>query len=43
MAQFWQYIRDFFFSRTNKEVLLFVFFLAISGIFWLMLTLNETY
>jgi len=43
MGQFWQYIRDFFFSRTNKEVLLFVFFLAISGIFWLMLTLNETY
>lgn len=36
-------IRDFLFSRLNKEFLLFLFFLALSSIFWLMLALNETY
>ena len=39
----WQLIKDFFFSKANKEVLIFVFFLALSGIFWLSITLNETY
>ena len=39
----WQLIKDFFFSKANKEVLIFVFFLALSGIFWLFITLNETY
>lgn len=27
----------------SKEFLIFLFFLALSGIFWLMMTLNETY
>lgn len=27
----------------NKEFLIFLFFLVLSGIFWLMMTLNETY
>ena len=36
-------IRDFLFSKANREFLIFLFFLALSGIFWLMMTLNETY
>ena len=36
-------IRDFLFSRANREFLIFLFFLALSGVFWLMTTLNETY
>lgn len=31
------------FSKANKELLLFVFFVALSGIFWLQTTLNEVY
>jgi len=38
-----QVVREFVFSKTNKDFLLFLFFLALSGIFWLSLTLNETY
>lgn len=36
-------VRNFLFSIVNKEFLIFLFFLALSGIFWLMMTLNETY
>lgn len=36
-------VRNFLLSKTNKEFLIFLFFLALSGIFWLMMTLNETY
>lgn len=36
-------IRSFLFSRANKEFLLFLFFLFISGGFWLLMTLNESY
>ena len=43
MGRLWQYIRNFLFSKINKELLIFLFFLALSGIFWLSLTLNETY
>jgi hypothetical protein len=43
MGSIWRLFRDFLFSRTNKELLIFVFFLALSGIFWLSMTLNETY
>ena len=39
----WRIIRDFLFSKANKEFLIFTFFLGLSGIFWLSLTLNETY
>lgn len=39
----WQYIRNFLFSKINKELLIFLFFLILSGIFWLSLTLNDTY
>jgi len=31
------------FSKANKELLLFLFFLALSGVFWLQTTLNQIY
>lgn len=36
-------VRNFLFSRANREFLIFLFFLALSGIFWLLTTLNETF
>ena len=36
-------IRNFLFSNVNKQFLVFMFFLFLSGIFWLIITLNETY
>ena len=39
----WHAIKEFLFTKTSKEFLIFLFFLALSGIFWLSLTLNETY
>ena len=36
-------VRDFLFSNINKQFLTFLFFLSLSGIFWMMLTLVETY
>lgn len=36
-------IRDFLFSKANREFLVFVSFLLLSGVFWLIMTLNETY
>ena len=36
-------VRNFLFSSKNKQFLIFLFFLILSGIFWLMETLNETY
>lgn len=36
-------IRNFFFSSVNREFLIFVFFFALSGAFWLLMALNETY
>ena len=39
----WQVIRDFLFSKTNREFLIFLFFLMLSGVFWLFMTLNESY
>ena len=35
--------RNFFFGIVNKEFLIFLFFLCVSGTFWLLMTLNETY
>ena len=42
-SNFFKAIKNALFSKTSREVLLFVFFLVLSGIFWLMLTLNDTY
>lgn len=39
----WQIIRDFLFNKANREFLIFLFFLVLSGAFWLFMTLNETY
>ena len=36
-------VSDFLFSRTNRELLAFLFFFALAGVFWLMTTLNEVY
>lgn len=36
-------VRNFLFSSINREFLTFFFFFVLSGIFWLMMTLNETY
>ena len=36
-------IRNFLFSKANREFLVFLFFLVLSGAFWLMTTLNETF
>ena len=38
-----RFLHKLLFSKTNKELLIFVFFLALSGIFWLQTTLNEVY
>ncbi|MBO4825976.1 MAG: YbbR-like domain-containing protein [Prevotella sp.] len=35
--------RNFLFKVVNKEFLIFLFFLFMSGAFWLILALNETY
>ena len=39
----WRTIKGFLFTKMSKEIFIFLFFLALSGIFWLSLTLNETY
>lgn len=36
-------VRQFLFSNLNKQMLVFVFFVMLSSVFWLILTLNETY
>lgn len=36
-------VSDFLFSKANREFLIFLFFFAIAGIFWLLMTLNENY
>lgn len=36
-------VSDFLFSRTNRELLTFLLFFALAGVFWLMTTLNEVY
>ncbi len=36
-------IRSFLFGWMNREFLIFLLFLLLSGAFWLLMTLNETY
>ena len=43
MHDLWRVVRDFLFSKGNREFLVFLSFLALSGVFWLFMTLNETY
>ncbi len=44
----WRYriahiVRKSLFKLVNKDFLIFLFFLALSAVFWLLMTLNETY
>lgn len=43
LTQIFKVVRNFLFSSVNKEFLIFLFFLLLSGAFWLMMALNETY
>lgn len=36
-------IRDFLFSKANREFLIFLLFFTVAGVFWLLTALNETY
>ena len=36
-------VRKSLFRLVNKDFLIFLFFLALSSVFWLLMTLNETY
>ena len=36
-------VRNFLFNSVNKEFLIFLFFLGLSGTFWLIMTMNESY
>lgn len=36
-------VRRFLFSNLNKQFMIFLFFVFLSGIFWLIMTLNDTY
>ena len=38
-----RFLKRLLFSQTNKELVVFLFFLALSGVFWLQTTLNEVY
>ena len=37
------FVRNFFFSKFNKEFLIFLFFLFLSGAFWFVMTMSENY
>ncbi len=41
--QIFKVVGNFLFSSLNKEFPIFLFFLLLSGAFWLMMALNETY
>lgn len=36
-------ISNFLFSKANRELLIFLFFFAVAGIFWMLMALNEEY
>jgi len=36
-------VRSFLLRKSNREFFLFLFFFALSGLFWLFMTLDETY
>jgi len=38
-----RFLRNFLFSNMNKQFLVFLFFLLLSAVFWLIMTLNENY
>lgn len=42
-SNIWNWLKTFLFSKTNRDLMIFLFFFVLSGIFWLFLTLNESY
>ena len=42
-ARIFSFVRNFLSTIVNKEVLIFLFFLSVSGLFWLVITVTETY
>ncbi len=43
MGYIGEVLKRFIFSNMNKQLLVLLFFIFLSAIFWLMLTLNQTY
>ena len=43
MGSIYNNIRRFLFGWANREFLIFLFFLAVAGVFWLFMTLNESF
>ena len=43
LRHFPHYLRRFLLNSMSKQVFIFLFFLILSSIFWLILTLNDTY
>ena len=43
LKSIYEWTRNFLFSNLNKQFLVFCFFILLSGIFWLTITLNESY
>ena len=42
LTEIGRFIKNFLFSIVNREFLIFLFFLLVSGTFWLLTALNET-
>ena len=42
-ARIFSIVRNFLSTIVNKEFLIFLFFLSVSGLFWLVITVTETY
>ena len=38
-----QIVKDFLLSNMNKQLLVFLFFVLLSAVFWFILTLNGAY
>lgn len=43
MREVYENVKNFLFSNLNKQFFIFLFFVILSAVFWLILTLNETY
>ena len=43
LKNIFEWVRNFLFSNLNKQFLVFCFFLLLAGVFWLTITLNDSY
>lgn len=43
LRELYHFVRNFLFSRANREFLSFLFFFVMAGFFWLLMTLNDNY